>query len=1172
MRVGWFLGDEGDLSADLVFASVAKLARKGNVEKLARQHFDYVVIDEVHHAAARSYRAILDNIDPTFLLGLTATPDRADANDILGLFDDHVAYRADIARGVEVGRLVPFRYFGVKDDIDYTNIPWRNRRFEPEELAAAAQTEARMLTLWRAWEEHPGTRTLVFCCSVAHALFVKSWLAARGVRARAIYSGAGSDDRDTTIQDLGRGAIDALCSVDIFNEGVDVPAVDRVVMLRPTESGVVFLQQLGRGLRAADGKSSVTVIDFVGNHSVFLERLRALLSLGGERPPTVREAIDALEPVALPAGCSVELSLEAKDLLARLFQVGGADEVERVYRELRLERGKRPSAGELERMGYRPAGLRKRHGSWVDFVRSEKDLAADEERAVEAIGSFLRELETTPMTKCFKMVTLEAMLEAGALGTGMGLRDLALRSHAILRRSPELFADVADDMRETSLNAATENRWLSYWRGNPIEAWTGPKKEGRAWFKVEADRFVPAFAVPDEAHEAFARLTRELVDYRLAQYRRRKESGDVSAESFVCRVLSNQRDPILKLPPASRETLPRGEIDARVDGAVWQFRLMKEFCNVARPAGTERNALPDLLRRWFGPSAGQPATAFEVRFRGTPDGYWVEPVRTNVIALAARNRVSAYPDLRAAAGHVLATEEAVVAEHVMLPLGRVPSDDVFAVRVSGSSMDGGKSPLRDGDWAVMRLARRAPVSSVLRRVVLVQVPGDGAGMQYQIKRLDEEGGRYRLTSDNPDGPSFDATPDTTVFALLDRAFHPEDLGPTPGTVLSSTELAAAFGVDDIVADSARYGGHLFVFVDRKGMLDTPERVREPRVDRRPGETAFVLAKKGDNAFRYLGVGRWLGDERAWHIPAADFETWRTWGEGRETSRALPPAAVARAQVIVDALLKLPEKERVLQQPGGARARVLGPSSRGGVRIDGGDRERLAERTVSLTDLAWVVVAADDVRDHGGLLDEARVNLLRYLEGTPKASTRWIDTQWALAAFEKTRELVGNAPVKVGETQQVYDDEGRAIDARFTVEAAGPDVAIVFESGGGTRGTDDAQNRDYRAGLKLLLERLKRAGLRLANVELASSSPQAAKLSADERRVRFEGHDYPFEVTDAESIRKEIGRAVAAMGRRPGAKGGGNADKRLRIMVATPTPSAVALTALLARKVEGREKP
>jgi superfamily II DNA or RNA helicase len=126
-----------------------------------------------------------------------------------------------------------------------------------------------MQTLWRAWAAHPGDRTLVFCCSIAHANFVRAWLKARGVKVAAVHAGDGSDDRERSLADLARGELAAVCAVDVFNEGVDVPSIDRVVMLRPTESSVVFLQQLGRGLRASAGKTSVNVIDFVGNHRIF---------------------------------------------------------------------------------------------------------------------------------------------------------------------------------------------------------------------------------------------------------------------------------------------------------------------------------------------------------------------------------------------------------------------------------------------------------------------------------------------------------------------------------------------------------------------------------------------------------------------------------------------------------------------------------------------------------------------------------------------------------------------------------------------------------------------------------------------------------------------------------------------------------------------------------------
>ncbi|MDP1823188.1 MAG: DEAD/DEAH box helicase family protein [Archangium sp.] len=1147
-RLGWCLGDECDLSADLVFASVAKLARPEHVAKLAGQRFDYVVVDEVHHAAAKSYRTILVALEadprssPRFILGLTATPDRADSADILGLFDDHIAYNAGVDRGVQVGRLVPFNYFGVKDDIDYANIPWRNRRFDPEKLAAFAQTEARMTTMWRAWGKHPGSRTLIFCCSIAHANFVRAWLTGKEVRARAVYSGEGSDDRDTAMQELEAGTIDALCSVDVFNEGVDVPSVDRVVMLRPTESSVIFLQQLGRGLRAAPGKTAVTVIDFVGNHRIFLERLRALLSLGGRDEPDLRPLLDSEELIELPSGCSVELALEAKDVLKEfLNKRSGADEVVTVYRELRQERGERPAAGELERMGYPPSRLRKeqRYTSWFDFVNAESDLNPAEKRAFGVHDAFLRDLETTEMTKCFKMVTLEALLEANALREGIPLRDLAVRSHAILQRSPELFAEVADEVR----GPAADKKWAAYWKKNPIEAWTATKKVGRTWFRVDGDRFAPTFGIAAGDEAALAAMTGELVDYRLAQYRSRQQHAEASTDSFVCRVTWNQRDPILKLPARSQVQLPQGETDVRVDGVVWQFRLQKEYCNVARRAGHVRNQLPDLLRTWFGPSAGKPGTAFDVRFERTPDGLWAEPVNRNVIELASRRGVVAYPDLRAAAGHATEGADATQRTHVMLPV-KQDAADVFAVRVSGTSMDGGKAPMRDGDWAVMRLARSAPPSAMEERVVLAQLPAS-LGSQYLIKRLRKVDGHWRLTSDNPSGPSFDASDETVAIARLDEVIRPEDLGPAIGTTMSEGELPTAFGLPELTPESSRQSGHLFIFIDKKGVLVAPDRVRYFVQPQRPGETSFVLCQKANGAFRYLGVGRWLESESVWQIPDVDFTTWRTWGEGRETSRQLPDGALGRAQLIADALLDLPAESRVLEQPNGRRARILGAAARGGFRVDGGEGG-FDERTVSLNDLAWVVAAGDAAKASGALLDEALVNRTRYLEGTPKASTRYIDTGWALAAWRLGKGLVRDAAGGATPIRKLRGPKGKAIDASFSVEPVGESLSVIVEARGGASGSKGERNTDYATGLELILERLRAQGLKITDAVV--DSRDTLTLPIDERRLQVEGRPYPIVIDDVEKVRRGLSAAQARIGRARGAKGTGNSTKRIRITI------------------------
>lgn len=991
LRVGWFAEDRSELDGDVVVASVQKLSRPENLERLAGERFDYVVVDEVHHADAASYRRILARLDPGFLLGLTATPDRADEGDVLGLFDDNLPFRADLGAGIEAGRLVPFSYFGLKDTVDYAseNIPWRNRRFDPQRLEQAVQTQDRMARLWEALGEHGGTRSLVFCCSIAHAEFARRWLEERGLRVRAVHSEPSSDDRSCALADLAAGTIDAVCAVDLFNEGVDVPLVDRVVMLRPTESPVVFLQQLGRGLRVADGKERLTVIDFVGNHRVFLDRVRTLLSFGEARPD-LRAFLQGGEP-ELPPGCSVQVELEAVDLLRRLLP-SGANAVERAYRELYVARGERPTIGELYRSGYSPSVLRQAHGSWFEFVRSEGHLTDAEARVLDVGSDWFRELETTALEKSFKMVLLEALVELEALRAGVPLDDLARRCHQIIVRSAELFRDLENVRELPDPRAPEPAAWAAYWRKNPVKAWAGTPSAPKRWFAVEGDRLVPRLPIPEGLDETFVELTRELVDYRLAQYRRRFEP-EASGDAFTCKVISNQRDPILMLPPrTARPDLPGGDTDVRLpDGASWRFRFAKIACNVAHPVGAPRNQLPDLLRGWFGPGAGTPGTAFRVRFFRSPDGWCVEPVG-QVIELPRPGRVVAFPTLRAAAGAAgVPAAGAPEAEEVVLPV-RSRAADVFAVRATGDSMDGGAAPIRDGDWLVFQYARGAGLGAVEGRVALIQVEdgsGDGA---YLVKRVVREGGGWMLRSDNPARPSVDASERTVPIARLVEHLSPDALGPDVGAWLEDGKVGAAFGLDAEPVPG-RVGGHLFVMVERRGELVAPDRVRAAVPDRRPGETAFVLARaEPGGLWRYCGVGRWDDASGTWVIPDVDHATWRALGERRESSRRPREQDLEGARKAAEAIVERFGGGWV--EADGKRFRVVGRSAQGGVRIDGGP-DGFRERTVSLTDLGWVIAARRDVAASGGVLDEARVNRLRYLEGTPRAATRWIDTGWAL---------------------------------------------------------------------------------------------------------------------------------------------------------------------------------
>ncbi|MDY0063082.1 MAG: DEAD/DEAH box helicase, partial [Myxococcota bacterium] len=192
----------------------------------------------------------------------------------------------------------------------------------------------------------------------------------------------------------------------------------------------------------------------------------------------------------------------------------------------------------------------------------------------------------------------------------------------------------------------------------------------------------------------------------------------------------------------------------------------------------------------------------------------------------------------------------------------------------------------------------------------------------------------------------------------------------------------------------RVDGGLFFLIDAPGLLLTPDRLRVPGLDRRPGETAFVLTRLPDSGiWRYAGIGRWAEVEAAWGFPGVDFATWRALGSGRSASRTLPAVWQAQAEALVQQTLAGSGEGGWLEARG-KRCRLVGVAAQGGLRLDGGP-DGFAELTVSLTDLGWVLAAADDVARSGGVLDEARVNRLRYLEGTPKGSTRWIECGWAV---------------------------------------------------------------------------------------------------------------------------------------------------------------------------------
>ena len=304
---------------DHVFASIQSL-NAASVTNLPPDHFDVVIIDEFHHAAAPSYAALLERVTPRELLGLTATPERADGEPILQWFGGRIAAELRLWDAIDQHRLVPFAYYGIHDDTDYTQITWRRGRgYDPQELSnlvTGDQVLARRIiqSVTRVVADPDSMRALGFCVSVAHAHFMADQFNKAGLTAKAVTGETPQDVRRRALEDLKHGRLHVLFSVDIFNEGVDIPSVDTLLLLRPTDSPTIFLQQLGRGLRKEEGKSLCTVLDFVGQHHREFKLYRRFGAiLGGGRKQIERQVADGFP--FLPSGCHMELDAVASRLV-----------------------------------------------------------------------------------------------------------------------------------------------------------------------------------------------------------------------------------------------------------------------------------------------------------------------------------------------------------------------------------------------------------------------------------------------------------------------------------------------------------------------------------------------------------------------------------------------------------------------------------------------------------------------------------------------------------------------------------------------------------------------------------------------------------------------------------------------------------------------------------------
>ncbi|ESQ06031.1 MULTISPECIES: DUF3427 domain-containing protein [unclassified Streptomyces] len=304
-----------------VFASVQSLHQEALAE-LAPDHFDVIVIDEFHHGTSRTYRRIVEHFQPGELLGLTATPERSDGKNIQdAYFDGRIAAEMRLWEALENELLSPFHYFGISDGTDLSAVTWRRGAYDPDELSKVLTSGTdRVHLILRALRDKVATpekmRALGFCVSVAHAHFMARHFREAGLNAVAVSGETPPAEREAALEDLKNGRLHIIFSVDLFNEGLDIPDVDTLLLLRPTSSATVFLQQFGRGLRRTPTKPVLTVLDFIGLHRKefrFENQFRALTNF------TRRRLIHQIEQgfPHLPSGCEIVLESKAKSAVLK---------------------------------------------------------------------------------------------------------------------------------------------------------------------------------------------------------------------------------------------------------------------------------------------------------------------------------------------------------------------------------------------------------------------------------------------------------------------------------------------------------------------------------------------------------------------------------------------------------------------------------------------------------------------------------------------------------------------------------------------------------------------------------------------------------------------------------------------------------------------------------------
>ena len=530
---GFFYGKQKDTDKAVIFASVATLGRAEYLKEdyFPKDYFDYIVIDEFHHAVNEQYRRIVNYFTPKFMLGLTATPERLDGKNIYEICDYNVPYEISLKEAINKGMLVPFHYYGVYDDTDYSKLHLVKGRYDERELTEIYRNNGRRYELiYKHYMKCRSKRALGFCCSRQHAEKMAEEFCKRGVASVAVYSNAAgefSEDREKAIEKLKNQEIKVIFSVDMFNEGLDIASIDLVMFLRPTESPVVFQQQLGRGLRTCRGKAYLNVLDFIGNYE---KAGKTPFLLGAEQ--SFRGKSDGgFFDLEYPDDCIVDFDVRLIDLFQELDKKSLTVR-ERIhqeyYRVKELLDGKVPTRMELfTYMEHEVYQYCIRHAKenpfrhYLEYLHGLKELSEEEDVLYAGIGKeFLALIETTDMTKIYKMPILYTFYNQGNVLLEVTQEQVLACWKDFFDRNKN-WRDFSEGITYDEYKRMTDKQHLAKAKTMPIKFL---KASGKGFF-IEKEGF--ALAIREDMNtviknSAFCNHMNDILAYRTMEYYRRR--------------------------------------------------------------------------------------------------------------------------------------------------------------------------------------------------------------------------------------------------------------------------------------------------------------------------------------------------------------------------------------------------------------------------------------------------------------------------------------------------------------------------------------------------------------------------------------------------------------------------------------------------------------------------